>query len=71
MAAVMNIEDIRQTCVENGGYRTPCLNDKLYLHFKGYKIIKWLPVESISRGMVIPMLTLIWGELNVDLIEKQ
>merc|ERR1711907_396999 len=40
MAAVMNIEDIRQTCVENGGYRTPCLNDKLYLHFKGYQKIE-------------------------------
>eukprot|EP01031_Cornospumella_fuschlensis_P047195 gene47195-57803_t len=29
----MSEEEIRLTCLENNGYETPELNDKLYLHF--------------------------------------
>ena len=51
MAAVMTFEDIKQTCVDNGGYRTPCLNDKLYLHFKGYPKIQNLEPFTGVRCM--------------------
>ena len=36
----MTLEEIRQSCVENGGYETPELNEKLYLHFRGFKKIE-------------------------------
>ena len=36
----MTQAEIKQSCVENGGYETPNLNDKLYLHFKGFKKIE-------------------------------
>ena len=32
--------EIRLSCIENNGYESPELNDKLYLHFKGYKRIE-------------------------------
>lgn len=37
---VMTPEEIRLSCRENDGYDTPELNDKLYLHFRGYKRIE-------------------------------
>ena len=36
----MTPEEIRQSCIENDGYETPELNDKLYLHFRGFKRIQ-------------------------------
>jgi dynein assembly factor 1 len=42
--------------VENGGYRTPCLNEKLYLHFKGYTKIENLEEFYAARC--------IWLEAN-------
>lgn len=36
----MSLAEIRLSCLENNGYETPELNDKLYLHFRGYKKIE-------------------------------
>jgi dynein assembly factor 1 len=36
----MTLDEIKLCCVENNGYETPELNDKLYLHFRGYKKIE-------------------------------
>lgn len=36
----MTEDEIKFTCLENDGYQTPELNEKLYLHFKGYKRIE-------------------------------
>ena len=38
----MTKETLKASAVENGGYETPELNEKLYLHFKGYKKIEKL-----------------------------
>merc|ERR1711959_510967 len=56
MAQVMTFESIKESCVANGGYRTPCLNDKLYLHFKGYTRIENLEEFNAARC--------IWLEAN-------
>jgi len=52
----MTTESIREMCVANGGYRTPCLNEKLYLHFKGY--VKIENLEEFSAAKCI------WLEAN-------
>lgn len=36
----MTEERISHICKQNGGFRTPELNDKLYLHFRGYSKIE-------------------------------
>jgi dynein assembly factor 1 len=36
----MSPAEIRLSCMENDGYETPELNDKLYLHFRGFKKIE-------------------------------
>jgi dynein assembly factor 1 len=36
----MSAAEIRLSCLENDGYETPELNDKLYLHFRGFKRIQ-------------------------------
>lgn len=36
----MTPAEIRLSCLENDGYETPELNDKLYLHFRGFKRIE-------------------------------
>lgn len=57
---VMSEDEIRQTCAENGGYETAELNDKLYLHMRGYSKIEnlekytgckaiWLESNAISK----------------------
>jgi len=56
MAAIMTHESIKESCVENGGYRTACLNEKLYLHFKGYLRIENLDEYTAARC--------IWLEAN-------
>ncbi len=38
----MNKEFLRKHCKEQGLYTTPSLNDKLYLHYKGFKRIESL-----------------------------
>ena len=35
----MTIDEIKLSCLENDGYETPELNDKIYLHFRGFKKI--------------------------------
>ena len=37
---IMTAEEIAKVAVEQGGYETPALNDKLYLHYKGYRRIE-------------------------------
>ena len=37
---VMNAAAIKLSCMEHNGYETPSLNDKLYLHFRGYRKIE-------------------------------
>lgn len=62
MAAVMTREAVQQSCVDNGGYRTPCLNDKLYLHYKGYTKIENLDAFTGARC--------VWLEANgISVIE--
>jgi hypothetical protein len=36
----MNQKTLLEAAIEQGGYETPELNDKLYLHFKGYRRIE-------------------------------
>lgn len=36
----MTKAEIRLSCIENDGYEAPELNDKLYLHFRGFKRIE-------------------------------
>eukprot|EP00519_Triparma_laevis_P008402 CAMPEP_0182513346 /NCGR_PEP_ID=MMETSP1321-20130603/33854_1 /TAXON_ID=91990 /ORGANISM="Bolidomonas sp., Strain RCC1657" /LENGTH=680 /DNA_ID=CAMNT_0024720347 /DNA_START=48 /DNA_END=2090 /DNA_ORIENTATION=+ len=36
----MNETSLKEAALANGGYETPELNDKLYLHFKGYRRIE-------------------------------
>lgn len=38
----MNAKNIRQICKDKKLYLTPSLNDKLYLHFKGFTAINGL-----------------------------
>lgn len=37
---VMNAAAIKLSCLEHDGYETPHLNEKLYLHFRGYRKIE-------------------------------
>ena len=58
----MTKEEIRQSCVENGGYETAELNDKLYLHFRGFKKIENLDAYTGCKA--------IWLDSNgLDTIE--
>ena len=58
----MTKDEIRQSCVENGGYETPELNDKLYLHFRGFKKIENLEAYANCKA--------IWLDSNgLDTIE--
>ena len=36
----MNAAAIKLSCMEHEGYETPSLNEKLYLHFRGYRKIE-------------------------------
>eukprot|EP01038_Epipyxis_sp_PR26KG_P013350 gene13350-17906_t len=56
----MTLDEVRLSCMENNGYETPELNDKLYLHFRGFKKIAnlelytgcksiWLDSNGFSR----------------------
>ena len=37
---IMSKAELEKVALEHGGYSTPCLNDTLYLHFKGYQRIE-------------------------------
>ena len=41
-APVISKRALVETCMAHGGYEYPELNDKLYLHFKGYKKMEGL-----------------------------
>lgn len=56
----MTADALRAACLSNNGYETPELNDKLFLHFKGYREIEglerytglrclWLESNGIDR----------------------
>jgi dynein assembly factor 1, axonemal len=47
----MTIEEIKQSCAENGGYQLPELNDKLYLHFRGFKKIENLEAYHQCKAL--------------------
>lgn len=47
----MTAEEIRQSCRENEGYETPELNDKLYLHFRGFKQIQNLEPYTSCKAI--------------------
>jgi hypothetical protein len=66
----MTPEAVLETCIENEGYETPELNDKLYLHFKGYQRIENLDAYTGCKGLFVESngLTKIEGlEAMVDL----
>ena len=42
MSHIMSKTTLMALCKENHGYRTPSLNDKLYLNFKGFSRIECL-----------------------------
>lgn len=59
----MTAEEIRQSCRENEGYETPELNDKLYLHFRGFKQIQNLEPYTNCKA--------IWLDSNgLEIIEN-
>ena len=47
----MTPEEIKQSCVENDGYETPELNEKLYLHFRGFKRIQNLEPYTECKAL--------------------
>ena len=40
LPCIMTAREINSIALEHGGYNTPALNDKLYLHYKGYRKIE-------------------------------
>lgn len=59
----MTKEEIRLTCLENDGYDSPELNDKLYLHFRGFKRIENLEEYTACKAL--------WLDSNgIDTIEN-
>ena len=42
---------VAASCIENEGYDTPELNDKLYLHYKGYRKIQNLEEYTGCRAL--------------------
>ncbi|KAG5178481.1 hypothetical protein JKP88DRAFT_328841 [Tribonema minus] len=48
---VMTPDAIRQAALEDNGYETPELNDRLYLHFKGYRRIENLEPYTAVKAL--------------------
>jgi dynein assembly factor 1 len=44
---------LRQLCVKNKGYRTPSLNDQLYLHFNGFTHLANLDAYTGTKSMYL------------------
>ena len=53
MAVVMDKKQLKRDCVKNGMYTTPHLNDKLYLHYKGYGKIENLEEYTGVRALFL------------------
>lgn len=47
----MSVDEIRLTCLQNNGYETPELNDKLYLHFRGFRRIEHLDAYTGCKSI--------------------
>jgi dynein assembly factor 1 len=47
----MSHEEIKLSCLENNGYDTPELNDKIYLHFRGFKKIENLEAFTGCKSL--------------------
>ena len=47
----MTPEELRQTCLENEGYEAPELNDRLFLHFRGFRCIENLEPYTQVKAM--------------------
>jgi len=50
-APVMTPERLRVACLEHGGYSQPALNDRLYLHFAGYRRVQNLEPFTGLRAL--------------------
>lgn len=53
MSVVMTKEWLKALCKKTGQYTTPSLNDKLYLHFKGFEAIENLEEYTALRALFI------------------
>lgn len=53
MAHEMTLKWLKQHCKENGGYGTPSLNDKLYLHFQGFDRIQNLEAYTGLKSLFL------------------
>ena len=51
--AQMDEKTLRDICTEQKLYRTPALNDKLYLNFKGFTHIACLEKYTALRALFI------------------
>eukprot|EP01031_Cornospumella_fuschlensis_P031820 gene31820-38476_t len=49
--AEMTKEILRKLCKENGLYTTPSINDKLYLHYKGFHVIQNLEAYTGLKAL--------------------
>lgn len=49
--AEMTKEILRKLCKENGLYTTPSINDKLYLHYKGFNVIQNLEAYTGLKAL--------------------
>jgi Leucine-rich repeat (LRR) protein len=49
--SMAQVEEVRLSCLENNGYETPELNDKLYLHFRGFKRIENLEAYTGCKSL--------------------
>lgn len=52
----MTADEVKLSCLENNGFETPELNDKIYLHFRGFKKIENLEAYTGCKS--------IWLESN-------
>ena len=53
MAHEMTAKWLKTHCKENGGYGTPELNDKLYLHFQGFDRIQNLEAYTGLKSLFL------------------
>jgi dynein assembly factor 1 len=53
MAHIMSKATLVALCKENGLYKTPSLNDKLYLNFKGFSRIENLEEYTACKALFL------------------